>query len=155
MFAILWQKNADRGLGDQICLVDYANTDSIIKVSPGYTYTFRKQKEGKTERISMLRIQETAKMVFLVDVFTFDNTTAVGHKGIQIKLGEKSDRITLDKEFNAEQYGFSFNAGIYDLEGLNRIYFSVSSGMSGFGVSGAGIYKPILNLLTKTFKGKL
>lgn len=155
MFALLWQANADRKQQHKITLLEHENTDSKAHVYPGHTYTFRLKTEGKTIRLTMLRVQEVAHNVFLLDLFRFDNATASCHKAIQIKLGEKSDRITLSDEFNAEQYGFSFTSGIYDLEGLNRAYFSEYKNANSIEVSMVDIYKVILRLLNQTFEGKL
>ncbi len=155
MFALLWQANADRKQQHKITLLEHENVDNKTSVTPGHTYTFKRKTEEKTARLSMLRVQEIAHNVFLVDLFKFDNATASGHKSIQIKLGEKSDRITLSDEFNAEQYSFSFTSGIYDLEGLNRAYFSEYKNANSVEVSTVDIYKVILRLLNQTFEGKL
>lgn len=151
----LWQRNAEREKDSQVFLCDVYDVEKFVQVSPGYTYTFRKKEGEKTLRISYIRIQELAKGVFLADVFQFDNTFNSGHKGISVKLTEKGGRINLVDEFNAEQYAFSFTSGVYDLEGLNRVYWDKSTGMESFGITGAGIYKPIFKLLENTFKGKI
>lgn len=148
MYFILWTENENRLPNEPVALFDPANQIIRETMHPGKTHEYAlKDSDLGYLKKAYVYLKEFERGVFQLDIYSFDITHNRGHEGISLKLGKYGDRIDLKGEFTGLQYECKISSGIYDIEGVNRIFWDRFSGYNEFTLSTVSPMNAAENLL--------
>ena len=154
MFLNLYTANAARGLHHPVRLINPGDDTETFCLNTETTYRF--ERPGK---VAFGKMEELSLGIFQVHFVLYEKSESVGRTDLRVQVsGEKGKELVLVStgEFDTENYALTVQAGIFDLEGVNRLFMRALAfqGITGVTVSvvNSSIQEIVTKLITKTIQ---
>lgn len=147
MFLNLYTRNAARQKGDPVLLCNPGDDTETFLLATGTTYQFTRP--GK---VAFGKIEELSRGIFQVNFVRYEKSEEIGRTELRVQAGgEKGKEVAIFSagEFDAENYTLSCQAGVYDLEGVNRVFSHLFCFQEITGTTVSVVNSSIQEIITK------